>query len=214
MSTQNARRDEYMHFLAYMGVALTAWANVEEAHFLIFRMMRDTKKEICSVIYFSSPSFESRRVMVDRVAHFFISDENMKEWAKLTDELQKASGLRGQLAHYGLDFELLKNETNDDGAPSLEFGAPRLRPSSYNEVHIMQGKTGEKHTVTVKKLRLYAETFSDLERRLQDFNIRMTEQVPPRVGLWSGLLLGDAVPDPRPPLPLEKGASDDEGSGS
>ena len=86
--------------MGYMGVALTSWADVEEAHFLAFRkMMGSTKKEICSIIYFSIPSFEAKRVLVDRVATYYLADEFKKGWSKLDRELQQASAQRGMLAH-------------------------------------------------------------------------------------------------------------------
>lgn len=131
MPEPEREHNDYLHFMGYMGVALTSWADVEEAHFLAFRkMMGSTKKEICSIIYFSIPSFEAKRVLVDRVATYYLADEFKKGWSKLDRELQQASAQRGMLAHYGLDFEILAKTENEDGSLSIEFGRPRLRPSS------------------------------------------------------------------------------------
>ncbi|WP_340667914.1 hypothetical protein [Bradyrhizobium ottawaense] len=167
---------DYMHFMAYMGAALTSWADVEEAHFLAFRkMMGLTKKELCSIVYFSIPSFEGKRVLVDRIAAYYLADDFKSEWSKLDRELQSASSQRGMLAHYGLDFELLDQTTDEDGSLKFKFGAPRLRPSSYNEVFVIQGKTGDKHTLTMDKIRNCAERFQELSKRMADFTHRMQE---------------------------------------
>jgi hypothetical protein len=191
------RTKDYMHFMGFMGLALTSWASVEEAHFLAFRkMMGQIKKEICSIVYFSIPSFEGKRVLVDRIATYYLADSFKKEWSTLDKDLQTASSQRGMLAHYGLDFELLKRTEHEDGALEMEFGPPRLRPSTYNEVFVIQGKTGDKHTLTLGKIRSYAESFSSLENRLADFTVRMQEATPqvsfsqallPAGGLLDGL---------------------------
>src|SRR5262249_12464502 len=146
--------------------------------------------------YFGVPSFEGKRVLVDRIAAYYLADEFKTEWSKLDKSLQAASSQRGMLAHYGLDFEILNHIEREDGSLDIELGSPRLRPSSYNEVFVIQGKTGDKHTLKAEKIREYAVSFSELEKRLKDFTSGMREAQPqvsfsqallPAGGLLDGL---------------------------
>lgn len=198
MSEPDERTGTYVHFMAHMGVALTSWASVEEAHFRVFReMMGGTKREICSVIYFGIPSFEGKRVLVDRVSNYYLADEFRRDWSKLNADLQTASSQRGMLAHYALDFELLSETEREDGSISFAFGEPRLRPSTYNEIFVIQGKTGDRHVLTAEKIAPIIDDFQLLEKRLSDFARDMKEKPPsteitqaplPTGGLLDGLL--------------------------
>jgi hypothetical protein len=195
------RNKDYQYFLAFIGLGLTSWTIVEEQHFLLFRkMLSSISKEICSVLYFSPPSFESRRVLVDRVAQLHLPESLLKEWNALNDDLADGASQRGRLAHYGLDFEVTKEEKHEDGSVSFEFGEVRLRPSSHNHVNILQKKTGEKHTVTTQKLRDYMESFKALEARLKEFSLKMTP-APPKVDYARGLLNFQTTPAEFPQLP-------------
>jgi hypothetical protein len=109
-----------------------------------------------------------------------LADRFKKDWSKLNSDLQIASSQRGMLAHYGVDFELLSRKEHADGSVDIEFGKPQLRPSAYNEVFVMQGKTGEKHTLTSEKIQLCVDSFHDLSRRLTEFSVQMNDEPPPR----------------------------------
>src|ERR1700737_672274 len=92
------RNKDYQYFLAFIGLALTSWTIVEEQHFLLFRkMLSSISKEICSVLYFSPPSFESRRVLVDRVAQLYLPERHLKEWDAINTDLADGASQRGRL---------------------------------------------------------------------------------------------------------------------
>jgi len=86
LTTQNTRAPDLRDLCAFMGMGLVSWQNVEDAHYLLFaKLIGAPKQEICSVLYFSPPSFESRRVLVDRLAQVGISDDEiLRTWSKLT----------------------------------------------------------------------------------------------------------------------------------
>lgn len=117
-----------------MGMALTRFQGIEDAHYLLFlKMLGAPKEEICSVLYFSPPTFESRRVMVDRVAQYALETKEQKaEWSKLNKSLGDAASDRGRIAHYSLDFEI--RFRGPDLSADLEIGQPRLRPSRHNKL--------------------------------------------------------------------------------
>jgi hypothetical protein len=82
MSKKPASDEDLFTLMGWVGAALTQWQQVEDAHYLFFlKILGAPKPEVCSVIYFSPPTFESRRVMVDRVAHYTITGkEDKKTW--------------------------------------------------------------------------------------------------------------------------------------
>ena len=138
--SENPKREggDLFDLYGWMGAALTEWQRVEDAHYLFFlKILGAPKPEVCSVVYFSPPTFESRRVMVDRVAHYTIGEaDHKKEWKKLNKRLEKCASQRGKLAHYGLGFEIIKTGPRWH---DFEIGAPRLEPSKHNKIAALKG---------------------------------------------------------------------------
>jgi hypothetical protein len=101
LTTQDTRAPDLRDLCAFMGMGLVSWQKVEDAHYLLFvKLIAAPKQEVCSVLYFSPPSFESRRVMVDRLAQVAISDAKvLKTWSKLNKDLGLQASNRGVLAH-------------------------------------------------------------------------------------------------------------------
>jgi hypothetical protein len=122
--------NDLFDLFGWMGAALTEWQRVEDAHYLFFlKILGAPKPEVCSVIYFSPPTFESRRVMVDRVAHYTLTEvEHKKEWKKLNKRLETCASQRGKLAHYGLGFEIVKTGPHFH---DFEIGAPLTLPPTF-----------------------------------------------------------------------------------
>jgi hypothetical protein len=175
---------ETRHLCAWMGLTLITWQAVEDAHYLLFfKLLGTPRPEICSVVYFSPPTFESRRVMTDRIAQITILEgDQKKEWKELNKKLEAAAAQRGKIAHYALDFEI---KITGPGPDDFERGEPRLSRSKYNR--ITKSKADEEHHVTVAELRTYTDNFDALAKALDNF----TEQVKvflPQQGL--NLLLG------------------------
>jgi hypothetical protein len=173
-----------------MGMALTRWQGVEDAHYLLFlKMLGAPKEEICSVLYFSPPTFESRRVLVDRVAHYFLEDKaQKKEWSDLNKRLGDRASERGRIAHYSLSFDFKYR------GPTLAHGVdvtnPHIRPSPHNKVAVLQGKTVEspKHRLTADEVLKYIESFTALERDVIAFTKKISLPQPQQgLGLLSFL---------------------------
>src|SRR5438309_6132274 len=110
--SENPKREggDLFDLYGWMGAALTEWQRVEDAHYLFFlKILGAPKEEVCSVLYFSPPSFESRRVMVDRVAqHALENSDHKKDWPKISKRLDAGASHRGRIAHYALDFEIIR----------------------------------------------------------------------------------------------------------
>jgi hypothetical protein len=191
LTTKKLNDKDLPRLFQAMGVALTTFQGVEDAHYLLFlKMLGAPMEEVCSVIYFSPPSFEGRRVMVDRVAQHALEEKYKNEWNALNKRLSKASEKRGRIAHYSLDFEWI----DVPPVPPADFafgemGKPRLRPSRYNRL-----KDGDnpQHLLTIIEVAKSVSVFAQLRDDLNAFTAKVS--LPrPRQGL--GLL----NLTPRPP---------------
>jgi hypothetical protein len=170
-----------------MGMGLVSWQKVEDTHYLLFvKLIGAPKQEVCSILYFSPPSFESRRVLVDRLVQVVITDaEILKTWSKLNKDLGSHASNRGSLAHYGLDYEIIHSTPE----PSLNFkiGAPRLAQSRHNQIASLLGKKSNKQPLTIRDVRKFITGFVEIEEHLKEFT--QSFQLPaPQQGL--GLLQG------------------------
>jgi hypothetical protein len=205
-------KNQYMSFLAYMGLALTSWTKVEDTHFEFFKtMLPGVNAKICSVLYHSPPTFESRRVLVDRVAELYLDKKFKKRWTKLNIELGECASHRGQLAHYGINFEITFPDGEEQSLDNFIVAAVRLRPSEHDHVKVMQGKTGEKHTVTMAKIGVFVRRFDALKSDLGKFTLEAHgPPPPPYVGFLSGLSLDPPKPAEFPPLPPPEERADGE----
>ena len=195
-----------------MGLSLITWQAVENAHYLFFFKMLDTPHpEICSIVYFSPPSFESRRVMTNRIAQIALSDgDQKKEWKELNKRLADAAEQRGTIAHYALDFEI---KITGSGPDDFERGHARLSRSKYNRIARLKADESEHH-VTVAELLSYIDTFDGLTKALEDFTER-AKILPPPQGLDRALGLLHHLPSElKARLSLHTPSpSDDEPSG-
>jgi hypothetical protein len=204
-----ARRDATRELLTLMGLTLVTWQRIEDAHYLFFlKMLGAPKEEICSVLYFSPPSFESRRVMVDRVAHYFLEDKvHRKEWKEINKELETCAAQRGRVSHYGLGFEIIWKPSTE-----FEIGAPRLEPSIHDKVQVLRGRTTQKpeHRVTKEEMMAYMKHFEEIEERL--INITKAVSLPvPQLGANFLQVLQPFLETPKesPPIPPSTSPSDD-----
>jgi hypothetical protein len=181
-------RSDLSFLLGFVGAALTEWQQVEDAHYLIFlKILGAPKPQVCSVIYFTPPTFESRRVMVDRVAQVTITDEDEKKLrTKLNQRLDKAASHRGTLAHYGLGFEIIKTGPN---ATDFKLGEPRLEPSRHNKIAELKGEKLENRHLTSKEVQRCIIEFFTLKDDLENFTKRIENPRPQQgLGLLSNLL--------------------------
>jgi hypothetical protein len=78
-------------------------------------MLGAPQREICSIAYHSTESFEARRKMVTSIAREFFKSLDKKqeahantEWNEIDKLLKDGSENRNKLAHYVLDFDLIK----------------------------------------------------------------------------------------------------------
>ena len=156
-----------------MGLALSGWAKVEDALFnLMVRVLRTLRVDAVSILYFSAPSFESRRVLVDRLVKQCVHDEHKnKKWTKISKRLGDASKNRGKLAHYGVTVPI-SNKQEIMAAillgekPIFKRDKPELIPSEHN---IIKSREVEKLSVSSSKILEFIKEFYNLEEELLGF---------------------------------------------
>jgi hypothetical protein len=164
-----------------MGQALAYWQGVESAHFRLFRRMVGADEAVCSIIYFSTESFEARRKMMHRVAEHFLKNAKFKsslryQWGCLNKDLKDANEERNKVAHYSIQHEVEAQTEMPDGGLEITFGPPRLRPSAYNLVSALEGKTPDKdeHNLSAAEVVSFIDKFISLEKRIIELYVNIS----------------------------------------
>jgi hypothetical protein len=165
-----------------MGIALIVWQQVEDAHYSFFvKLCSRLPPEICSIIYFSPPTFESRRVMVDRIAQIAINSKGeAAEWKKLNKKLEIGASQRGKIAHFGLEFEI---KITGQGPKDFDRGEARLARSKHNKI---KRNEDEQH-LTRAEIGAFVGNFDDLIKNLADFTSRLKSHLQREAALELGL---------------------------
>jgi hypothetical protein len=221
------RLDDFRALCHAIGAAFFMWQDVEKAHFNLFlRMLGSPQWEVCAAAYYSIESFAARHTMVGRMAHYFMQEDRFKkhreQWSGLggglAKELKDANDNRNKLAHYNLNWDVIKvTENPEDGSVVVEFGPPSLQPLDKDLVSKLIGRTPDKpeHNLTRVQVVEYSQQFVDLGKRLEDFQESLNLP-PPQRGL-AELLAPQLPTDPlykRPPLPPKSPPADKPPSAS
>jgi hypothetical protein len=181
MPTASEFDKNWSDFITAIGLTFLNWQKVEHAHYLLFNKMAQVSDEdTCSVLYYSPPSFESRRTLVTRIAGCYLSDDWNKKYTKLNGRLEKASTERNYVAHYSLNPEVIFE--GEGSSQTYQIGPPRLTPIKHNKVDALKGRTAENetHVVTVAKMYQYCKTFSVLADDLKEFILAIPDQPHPK----------------------------------
>jgi hypothetical protein len=163
--------EKLRELITCMGLGLITWERVEDEHYGLFsKLLNYPNESMCSVLYHSPPSFESRRTLVDRAMEASIMPTEFRAtWKKINKRLSNGSEHRGQLAHFGLGFEV---EFLDKNEPlSYRLLEPHLRPSLKNQLKSKQGKGYEnpKFRITTATIAEYVSEFTKLAADIAEF---------------------------------------------
>lgn len=215
---------EFRELCFHMGLTLAIWQRLEDEHFRLFvKILGAPQQEICSIVYHSTESFESRRVMVDRVARVFFKTlakpkarrRANGEWNEIHQLLKDASEDRNKIAHYSVEYTPIR-KIDRDGGTTLELGSPRLQPSPHNVVSKLLGRTPDKpeHTLSPKELMAFSKRFNALSERIVKLNRdlplpqpRLGEHLLQSFGLHVGPIdesLTQSLPRPKADPPFDR----------
>ena len=159
-----------------MGMAMAQWQRVEVAHFLLFRkLLAAPRRDIASIVYHSTESFDARRVMVDRMAQLSLTiKRDREEWPRLHKAMKDASLNRNKIAHYSIEYSAVPI-TLADGTPALSFPKPSLQSHPDNVVNRLLGRSSNKdgHKLSVPELQGYIDEFYNLGTWITNFALRL-----------------------------------------
>jgi hypothetical protein len=208
--------DDFNDLCMRIGFALAVWQRVEEAHYDLFLDMLEVPDgSVPSVVYFSVESFDARRKMVGRMAHYYLkTSEQKKEWGEIDKQLKDMNGNRNKLAHYGIEVEVIVHDTpSEDRLGMLEFGGARVQPSRRNRVNELLGRTPDRdiHNLNAEMIDAYIISFSAAAQRIQQFNNGLRSQRDARYPLPARMLRG-VRPLVSPPPPMNQRPIDTEES--
>jgi hypothetical protein len=164
-----------------LGQAIVAWQDVEDAHFrLFFRMLGATNTDIAAIVYYNTESFDGRRRMVDNMVKVVLTKKEYKAlrsaWANdrggLQKEIRVANDNRNKLAHYSLETDTTATMDRETEIVEVRISSPRLRPSVYNIVSHLLGRTPDQpaHNLGVNEVRSFAAEFRSLAKRMSAFH--------------------------------------------
>lgn len=171
---------EWTRLLSGMGYALQLWSHVEESLFLLFsELLRSPCTDVDSVVFYSSPSFESKRVLTDRVAQLVLDANSKATWAELCKRLEVEGGFRGKIAHYSLDFDVFNFEemiqAMSDGieTPKPIIGPPYLRSPKHNKISLTKKSNQDSSALRTesKEIMEHCNKFMSLSRDIDKFRI-------------------------------------------
>ena len=192
--TEAQNAEQFLELCAHMGLALAHWQRLENAHFLLFaKMVGVPKQEICSVLYHGIPSFEGRRVMVERVALYALTNaEQQATWKRITKAIKTVAPNRNKIAHYTIQYEQISGPT----AAAPMFTAPFLQPLLWNEIDRLKGHVAERpgHKISIRELNKYMGQFTAVTEQILEFT-RQFPLPPSRQGL---ALLSELSQNPAP----------------
>jgi len=202
-----------------VGIALVAWQSVEEVHFRLFCKLLGLKPSyMMSIVYFSTENFDARRILVGRMAQQFLKDEkftaqNRSDWNEIDKDLKTANLNRNKFAHYTIEHDFIKTSDHPDkeGWFTIEFGPYRLRPSTYNKVSELLGRThiNPEHNLSPDAVDDYTRSFNALAQRVADFTFDLDSpysgDIPP-----GSSLRGPRIQPVQPPPPLKLGPQEPE----
>jgi hypothetical protein len=191
--------EQVKELLLCMGLGLVGWEHVEDEHYLLFRKLLNYPMEsVSSALYHGSPSFESKRVLLDRVmVASIVPTAFQTEWRKVIKELADASDHRGQIAHFGLGFEVEYLGDRDSQELNYKLVSPHLRPSMENKLKSSRNKGHEnpKYRVAAAQLSAYVQEFTSMAGRVREFRKTLiVAKMPP----------GKAPKRELPPRPISK----------
>jgi hypothetical protein len=183
-------------FYYHIGRSLVAWQDVEEEHFkLFFRLIGSPLFENAAIVYYGMGDFATRHKIVGQLLQITLNgpdfQDQRKVWQNEKGGLQKAiknaNDDRNKLAHYESHIDS-KVEPGISADPTkiptikIRLSGPTLRPSAYNVVSRLLGRTPDKegHDLKIDEIKEFYAMFKDLAVKIDEF--RTSCPLPPQAG--------------------------------
>jgi hypothetical protein len=166
-------------FLMTLGKCVTDWARIEEQLFYMLQDMLGITKEQCAIIYYRTPTLETRLQLVDEVLlDVFPKPQrrngghphtDVKTWQFLLKDIRDELPVRNRLAHNPVGWGIYA-KTDERG----QVTDVKIDVHSYPaHTEIARASSSEKEPLTLADLEKYERRILALHNRLNAF--RQTE---------------------------------------
>jgi hypothetical protein len=158
-------------FYEAIGVAITQWAHVEYALYLVFRAcLNHAESPFASATFYAIENFRSKLQVADTITRMRLAKTpRLNEWTPLYVRLQQQSGVRNNLAH----FTVL---VHSNARPGRRY---HLRPNIFNAANPWPNDWNPQGGYCVKQLENVLWGFGPLGRALENFAARVSGQPEP-----------------------------------
>lgn len=183
-------------FLMMVGKCITDWARIEEVLFYMCQEMLNVSLEQCAIIYYRTPTLETRLQLLDELMNeFFPKPERqngghppkeIKLWGKLLADIRDEMPIRNQLAHQPVGVGLFAQGFDEKGNV---IGDVKLEVHSYAaNTELARGRSGNRKPLTLVELQKYEPTILALYNRANEFRqgplkyriAELAQQAPPK----------------------------------
>lgn len=190
VSGADNRTEEFREIYFFMGLVLATWQRVEDEHVNLFGWLVSlANREIASLLYYSTESFESRRKIVNLIASQTLATSEQKcEWNEINRALKDANENRNKIAHYSVETNVENLTTGVDRSPIFNRGPPQLQPSPRHVVSRLQERLGPEHNLSPMRLAGYVSLFAALLDRMVRFRRTIVPMPRPDPSDAEGLL--------------------------
>ncbi len=170
MPQQSSPHDE---FLMWVGICITGWAKIEEYLFRICAASLGTTDERAAIVYYRTPSLESRLKLVDELVKTVLPKKDRPSgghdhptvvlWDALRKNLGNLLPVRNRIAHHPVT---VRSVSAGDDAP--------LEAMTWFELYVsdserLRGRDNNVKTLMVDDLSRHRLAVEDVRTRLRKF---------------------------------------------
>jgi len=160
--------------LLEIGRAITEWASVQDQLFAIVRLILRCSERHASIVFFRTPSIESRISLTDDLLKTVFPQTSDKPgskphpgytvWTQIQKELRKETPLRNSLAHHPVELVVDAYEHKVTG----EIMFVGTRPATMLSLAEAKRK-GSRYPLTIEDIRAHYARVATFAPRLLDF---------------------------------------------
>jgi hypothetical protein len=165
-----------------IGRCIAEWASIEETLFDIFCMALGTHTELCSIVFYKTPTLDSRVALTTELleARFPKSSGKhdhilMKEWRAIRAELLDLIVIRNLMAHHPID----EVETGTYRVAHLQSESTKLPPvKTFKQFKIETNKSEQLRKRSIRSLidsdmPEYLTNVQHLHARIQEYRLSL-----------------------------------------
>jgi hypothetical protein len=169
-----------------IGRAITGWAALEEVLFAITHSVLDCTEERASIVFYRTPTIDSRLTLTSDLVHSFFPrhesgehpDPRVKRWKEIQAEIKDCMPVRNRLAHHPVG-PVVEVYESADGEHKIG-----VRHASYisQAEYLRRREAPSPPTLTAEEIDIHAQLVSHLVHDLRNFHRQKFRKPPPVPG--------------------------------